>query len=113
VSDDGVPGVSITVADQVWRATIDTGFNGDLELPEALRPFVISRFVGRTRFLLAAGQSAVEDTFLVNFPFDGETILAEATFTSATEILIGTGMLRQYQLGINFPNRTVSLEKTA
>ena len=67
VSDDGVPGVSITVADQVWRATIDTGFNGDLELPEALRPFVISRFVGRTRFLLTAGQSAVEDTFLVNF----------------------------------------------
>lgn len=86
---------------------LDTGFNGDLELPDALRPFVGPRYVGRTRFLLAAGQAAVEDTFLVNFPFDGETVVAEATFTSATEILIGTGMLRRHQLEIHFPNRTL------
>lgn len=92
---------------------IDTGFNGDLELPEALCPFVSVRFIGRTRFLLAAGQTAVEDTFLVNFPFDEETVLAEATFTSATEILMGTGMLRRYQLEIHFPNRTVSRQRVA
>ena len=112
VSDDGVPVILLTISGQSWRATIDTGFNGDLELPEELRPFVSPRFVGRTRFLLAAGQAAVEDTFLVNFLFDGDTILAEASFTSATEILIGTGMLRRYRLDINFPNRTVSLERT-
>ena len=40
VTADGVPVVPITVADKEWRATIDTGFNGDLELPEALRPFM-------------------------------------------------------------------------
>ena len=111
VTADGVSVVPITVADKEWRATIDTGFNGDLELPEALRPFLNARFIGRTRFLLAAGQAAVEDTFLVNFPFDGETILAEATFTSASEILVGTGMLRAYRLEIQFPNRMVTLER--
>ena len=111
VSDAGVPLVPITIADQEWRATIDTGFNGDLELPETLRTLVNPRFIGRTRFLLAADQAVVEDTFLVNFPFDGETVLAEATFTSVSEILIGTGLLRRHRLEIHFPNRTVSLER--
>ena len=113
VSEDGVPLLAISVADHEWRATIDTGFNGDLELPEPLRPFVNPRFVGRTRFLLGAGQTAVEDTFLVNFTLDGETVLAEATFTLANEILIGTGMLRRHQLEIHFPNRTVFLRRVA
>ena len=111
VSDGGMPLIPITVADQEWRATIDTGFNGDLESPERLRSFLKPRFIGRTRFLLAADQAVVEDTFLVNFPFDGEPVLAEATFTSASEILIGTGLLRRYRLEIHFPNRTVTLER--
>ena len=111
VTEDGVPVVPVTVADQEWRATIDTGFNGDLELPAALRPFLNARFIGRTRFLLAAGQAAVEDTFLVHFPFDGETVLAEATFTAACEILVGTGILRAHRLEIQFPNRIVTLER--
>ena len=111
VSEAGVPLVPITVADLECRATIDTGFNGDLELPETLRTLLNARFIGRTRFLLAADQAVVEDTFLVNFPFDGETVLAEATFASASEILIGTGLLRRHRLDIHFPNRTVSLER--
>ena len=111
VSPEGVPVIPITVSGQRWAATIDTGFNGDLELPEALRPFLNPRYIGRTCFLLAAGQTAVEDTFLVNFPFDGEAVLAEATFTSAGEILIGTGLLGRHRLEIHFPNQTVSLEQ--
>jgi predicted aspartyl protease len=110
VGTDGVPIIPIPIGGQVWRAVIDTGFNGDLELPEALRSILDARFIGRTRFLLAAGQTAVEDTFLVNFPFDGETVLAEATFSPASEILMGTGMLKRHRLQIHFPNRTVTLE---
>ena len=113
VTNEGMPVIPIALASQSWRATIDTGFNGDLELPNALRPFVSPRFVGRTRFLLAAGQTAIEGTFLVNFPLDGETVVAEATFTSATEILIGTGLLRRHQLEIHFPNRTLSLTRVS
>jgi len=113
VGAEGVPVIPIAIGNQQWRAVIDTGFNGELELPEALRAALEARFIGRTRFLLAAGQEAVEDTFLVNFPFDGETVLAEATFTTATEILIGTGMLRQHWLQVHFPNRSVVLERAA
>jgi clan AA aspartic protease len=110
VGTEGSPVISLQIGDRQWRALVDTGFNGDLELPESIRPQLNARFIGRTRFLLAAGHIAVEDTFLVNFPFDGETILAEATFCSGDEILVGTGMLRKHRLEIHFPNRTVTLE---
>ncbi|MDE0398954.1 MAG: hypothetical protein OXL96_14250 [Candidatus Poribacteria bacterium] len=36
VSDTGVPTIILSIAGQEWAATIDTGFNGDLELPETL-----------------------------------------------------------------------------
>jgi len=36
VSFDGVPMLKLTVADNELDAIIDTGFNGDLELPHML-----------------------------------------------------------------------------
>jgi predicted aspartyl protease len=53
------------------QAIIDTGFNGDLELPERLRSSLHAQFVGRVTSLLAANQRVEEDVFLVDFPFDG------------------------------------------
>jgi len=53
-----------------------------------------------------------EDAFLVDFPFDGQTVGAQATFVSGDEILIGTRMLRDYRLRIDFPGQTVVIEKS-
>jgi hypothetical protein len=50
---------------------------------------------------------------LVDFPFDGRTVHAEATFVSGSEILIGTQLLRQHRLEIHFPAQTVVLEPVA
>lgn len=111
VTDDGEPVVMLDVAGQPWSATIDTGFNGDLELPDTLRPFVNARFFARTRSFLAAGQSIEEDAYWVDFPFDEQIIAALATFVEGDEILIGTNLLRQYRLEINFVTRTVLLER--
>lgn len=36
VSDDGVPTITLGIVGQNWSAIIDTGFNGDLELPLSL-----------------------------------------------------------------------------
>src|SRR5437879_4662012 len=95
--------LALAVAGQSWPAIIDTGFNGDLELPQSLRAHVNARVKGRYRSLLAGGQSMVEDTYRVDFPFDGQTLVAEATFVAGGEILIGTHLLRKYRLEINFP----------
>jgi clan AA aspartic protease len=110
VTDDGVPTVVLEVAGQSLLAVIDTGFNGDLELPEDLLPHVNARYIGRMTSALAAGHRVEEDVYLVDFPFDGETVHAEATFVKNGEILIGTGMLRQFRLEIHFPAGTVLIE---
>ncbi|MEX2285452.1 MAG: hypothetical protein WD648_00105 [Planctomycetaceae bacterium] len=111
VSEDGIPAVEVEVGSQRWQAIIDTGFNGELELPERLRPHVNAQFVGRATSLLAANQRIEEDVFLVDFPFDGRTVRGQATFVDDDEILIGTHMLRDYRLRIDFPAQTVALEK--
>jgi predicted aspartyl protease len=111
VNPDGVPTVLLTVAAQTWPATVDTGFNGDLELPDSLRPFVNARFKGHALSVLASGQNILEEVFVVDFPFDGETAEADASFVFGGEILLGTHLLRAYHLDINFPARTGLLEK--
>ncbi len=113
VSYDGVPNVILTVAGQNWPATIDTGFNGDLELPHNLQSLVNPRMVGRMRSFLAGGQEIEEDNYHVDFPFDGQIISAQATFVPGNEILIGTHLLKNHRLEINFPARTVLLERVS
>ena len=111
MSVDGLPTIIVSIAGQDWPATIDTGFNGDLELPDALRDTLNPHFVGRATAALAGGQSVEEDIHLVDFPFDGRIVEAEATSVSGSRILIGTRLLREYSLQINFVSRTVRLER--
>ena len=112
VTLDGEPVVVLPVAGEEWPSIVDTGFNGDLEVPESLRPLVNARFKGRYQSLLAGGQTIEEDTYRVDFPFDGQTVMAEATFVSAGDILVGTHLIRRYRLEIDFPDRKVLLERT-
>lgn len=109
VTDEGVPLITLTVAGRNWAAIVDTGFNGDLELPEHLRGLLSERYVGRVRSTLAGGQVIEEDAYQVRFPFDEETVLADATFVDGDEILIGTHLLRSYRLAIDFAAQTVQL----
>jgi hypothetical protein len=37
VTEDGVPSIELEAGGERWQAIIDTGFNGELELPERLR----------------------------------------------------------------------------
>lgn len=111
VSDIGVPTIILSIAGREWSATIDTGFNGDLELPEVLRNVLKPQYVGRVTSSLAGGQTIEEDVYLVDFPFDGEVVQARATFVVGSEILIGTRLLKEYRLQIDFVRRTVVLER--
>jgi predicted aspartyl protease len=110
ITPGGVPVIPITIHGQSWSAIIDTGFNGDLELPTSLQPFLNARFLCRNRSLLAAGQIVEEDSYLVDFPFDGRIELAEATFAPGEELLIGTHLLRRHVLTIDFPAQTLRLD---
>ena len=111
VSSDGVPTIGVSIAGRDWPAIIDTGFNGDLELPDDLRAVLNARYVGRVTSALAGGQTIEEDVYLVEFPFDGQTIQAEATFVAGFHLLVGTRLLRGYRLQINFARKTVQLKR--
>ena len=111
VSADGVPVITLEVDGQDWPAIIDTGFNGDLELPEALRGKLNDQPAGRLRSALAAGRIVEEDAYSVEFPFDGQTCHAIATFVPDPQILIGTNLLREHHLQIRFASRTLRLER--
>jgi predicted aspartyl protease len=113
VTDDGKPVIQLPVGGRDWPAIIDTGFNGDLELPDALRGAVNPRYVTDVLSILAAGVEVLEEAYDVDFPFDGRTTLAEATFVDGSTILVGTGMLRDYRLEIDFVARTVKLDRVA
>ena len=111
VTEDDIPVIEVAVGDQQWQAIIDTGFNGALELPVRLRPQVNARPRGRVVSILAANQQIEEDVFLVDFPFDGQTMRVEATFVESQQILIGMRLLRDYRITIDCPARSVAIEK--
>lgn len=111
VSVDGVPVITVEVAGQEWSAIIDTGFNGDLELPEMLRGKLNDQPAGRLRSALAGGQIIEEDAYSVEFPFDTHILHATATFVPDSQILIGTNLLRDYYLQIRFTGKTLCLER--
>jgi clan AA aspartic protease len=111
VSAEGEPIVVLEVAGRYWDAVVDTGFNGDLELPVALKRKLRSRFVGQMTSLLAGNQRIDQDTYQVDFPFDGQIMLAEATFVAGRQILLGTRLLKAYRLEIDFPNGTLRLDR--
>jgi clan AA aspartic protease len=98
ITEDGVPAIEVEAGGERWQAIIDTGFNGELELPERLRFQVNAQFVGRLTSLLAANQRVEEDVYLVDFYFHGNRVRVQATFVDGDEILIGTRMLQDYRL---------------
>jgi predicted aspartyl protease len=113
VTENGSPIVNLPVAGRDWATLVDSGFNGDLELPEALRSAVNARFAQVIVSELAGGQHVVEDSYWVDFSFDGKTVTAVATFVPGDGILLGTGLLGDYRLEINFRAGTVVMERTA
>jgi hypothetical protein len=60
---------------------------------------------------LAGGQEIEEETYEVDFPFDGKVLKAEATFVGEADILVGTHLLREHRLDVNFPAATVLIER--
>ena len=110
VTTDGVPIISIMIAGSPYSAVIDTGFNGDLELPQKLRNQLRPKFICRAESHLAGGITIDEELFLLDFPFDGRSVRAHATFVDGDDILIGTNLIRGYRLSINFVARKVRLQ---
>ena len=51
------------------------------------------------------------DAFNVEFPFDGLSIESEVAFVESGTLLVGTALLANHHLEIDFPEETVSLKR--
>ncbi len=111
VTPGRLPVITVAVGGLDYRAIIDTGFSGDLELPASMASALNPRFIGRGRSVLAGGQTVEEDCYLVDFPFDGRVMQATVTFVTGGEVLIGTRFLRDYRLEIDFVAQELILER--
>ena len=92
---------------------MDTGFNGYLELPVSLKDELELTEAGAVESILAANQVIVEQSFVLDIVFDGKTIIADVTFSESDTDLLGTKMLREHQLEIDFPAGTVRIQRSA
>jgi predicted aspartyl protease len=110
VSAQGVPEIELAIGGSHWTAVVDTGFNGDLELPIELWDFVNPRYLCRMRSQLAGGRTIEEDCFLIDFVFDGQHVEAEATFVDEQALLIGTHLLQRHRLHVDFVRRKLRIE---
>lgn len=111
VSSRGVPTISLSVGGRAYRSIVDTGFNGDLELPLELLEVLQPEHVGEARSILAGGVVIIEDVYAVTIEFDGDFIEAEVTFAKGKEVLIGTGLLSKHRLEIDFVQRTLRIDR--
>lgn len=76
LNERGTPTVSLPFGRTDWSAIVDTGFNGDLELPIALRDVLDCHYAGRVRSELAGGRVVRDDVYVVEMPFDGQIVEA-------------------------------------
>ena len=79
--------------------------------PEILREALNPQYIGEVTSVLAGGQTIKEELYQINFFFDHRVVPAEATFVIDSDILIGTRLLQEYRLQIDFVMKTVILER--
>lgn len=72
---------------------------------------LLLRPAGDVTTILANGTTITQELFEMDFVFDGEDLLAYATFSDTDEVLVGTRLMRRHRLEIDFPNRSVVLER--
>ncbi len=111
VTDEGEPVITLSIDGSDLQAVIDTGFNGDLQLPLACRDSIPHALAGTESWVLANNEVIEEDSYRIEIQFDGEAAPALVSFVPGEGALIGTNFLRKYRLFIDFAARTVRLER--
>ena len=93
------------------NAVIDTGFNGYICVPKKLIDKSDWEFLGIEEYELASGELMRERVFLGRVEMGMEKLIAFILSTNSSDTLIGTKLLKNKVITINFANRTLKIEK--
>ena len=92
-------------------AIVDTGFDGHLCLPIRLAVHLGLELIGEQIIELADGTRRNELVFAGTVRFFDETQAVEIMLTHSEDALIGTRLLDQYRVSIDFPGGRVKLRR--
>ena len=92
-----------------FPAVIDTGFNGYLSVPTRLLRHSAWQAIGTEKFEIATGAIVEQEIFLGDLIFDGRRSPAYIVATAAKDILIGTKLLKDKILSVNFRTSRVMI----
>lgn len=93
------------------ECVIDTGFNGFLVLPREFTEKTSMSFVGRETVLMVEQNTIEIDIAAGEIIWLGEKISVRVLLSEAGEALIGTQMLADSKLEIDYKNSTVKITK--
>ena len=98
---------------QVFNAVIDTGFNGYLSVPANIIDKTDWIYSGFEEYELASGEFLNADVFIGTITMGNEkNIPVYALSNHSKDILIGTKLLKNKFLGINFKTNVVEVYET-
>lgn len=111
VNENGEPLVPITLLlknrPSRFQAVLDTGFNGYLSVPEAVVQKSGWTFVGYEEYEIATGDRVRERVYLGEVIFDRQRLTTHVVTSHAEDVLIGTRLLSDKTLRIDFKKRMV------
>jgi len=93
------------------EAIVDTGFNGYISLPTPLIEKCKWEFLGTEEYELANGEVTIEKVYLGDIIFDGEELLVFGLANRSYDTLIGTKLLKDKILKVDFKVSKVVIEK--
>jgi clan AA aspartic protease len=88
---------------------IDTGFNGNLSVPEKLAKRYGWTWIGNESYEIATGDVVEQKVFLGEIRWFGSSQQVYAVASHAEDILMGTRLLRQQRLNIDFRTRKLRI----
>jgi len=90
---------------------VDTGFSGYLCLAERCIDQLEMTFEFAEPYELANGEVVVKDVFRGSIVFDGREQEVDLILTASEDTLIGASLLKDYKLTVDYPKRTVRIER--
>ena len=112
-SDEPVVEVKLDLGKEkrLVNAVIDTGFNGYISVPKKLIDRSDWDFLGIEEYELASGELMRERVFLGRIEIGTEKLVAFILSSNSSDALIGTKLLKNRVLTINFADKTLKIEK--
>jgi len=92
------------------EAWVDTGFTGELVLPQAVISTLRIAQSGTVSAQLGDGSATVLNTYTCLVHWFGQDRQIEVVANNGPYALIGVGLLRDHKLTVDYPSQTLTIE---